>query len=791
MSLPDLAACSPRAADLLLLEQRVRAGLPVGSLSPPDLVLAAKRRVGLAGRLLGAVEFASLPYVAPVWQDSVSVLAEHTRVFWSGPAPPGSEKLPGERVAACAGFLPAPEVVACADARSEALEALRWVRELISSGRAMPRDIALAAADPKPWDAALLAARAEACLPLHFSHGIPALETRGGQACASLANLLQHGLSQQRVRRVLAHCASDAPGFSRLPKNALFGIARGAALSEVEHWRAAFAAALPGRLDRQDPWPILLPLLDAAASGLDVAEDAGRLFLPPAAQGLWTEALRQAPSQALPITLDGLHVADARNPGDSVTWGPARHLACSPRKFVRLLGLNAKAWPRQASDDPILPAHILDLSRCGMPGVAAQDRAAFEAIRAGAGGALVLSRTRRNGRGGSLSPSALLPAEIQERILKRQRVPGHASSPADRLLARPEEAGADECIAAAVACAAARRSWAANAHDGLLPVSHPLILQALGQTQSATSLRLLLRDPQGFVWARVLHWSSPPSQAAGQLTMDPRAHGELVHEILRGAVESLERGSGFCGATVVQARAAIDTAASGVLHSWPSHRPTPPRLLWAYAVDAAAEQAMRALGRDMPLQPSTRSYTEVGFGDLDTEVSRSGERPWSSRLPVPVPGTDLVFGGSIDRLDIRADGAVQVTDYKTGKVPKKHGTMVLDGGRELQRVLYALAARTLLPEVRSTRARLAFLQSDPADLAVLHNVEDAIASTSSHLRAAAKSLLEGVSLPGPDTEDEWSARLLALPAAGSGYSNLKRAAFSKAFHHLRQAWLAR
>ena len=265
------------------------------------------------------------------------------------------------------------------------------VRELISSGRAMPRDIALAAADPKPWDAALLAARAEACLPLHFSHGIPALETRGGQACASLANLLQHGLSQQRVWRVLAHCASDAPGFSRLPKNALFGIARGAALSEVEHWRAAFAAALPGHLDRQDPWPILLPLLDAAASGLDVAEDAGRLFLPPAAQGLWTEALRQAPSQALPITLDGLHVADARNPGDSVTWGPARHLACSPRKFVRLLGLNAKAWPRQASDDPILPAHILDLSRCGMPGVAAQDRAAFEAIRAGAGGALVLS----------------------------------------------------------------------------------------------------------------------------------------------------------------------------------------------------------------------------------------------------------------------------------------------------------------------------------------------------------------------------------------------------------------
>ena len=786
----DLAQRSARMADLALIDERVRAALPCGSLIPPDLARAALQRVHLAGKLTGAIEFAHLPYVAPVWRELITSLSKHVEVRWSGPAPAGSDGMPGERLATRFCTLPTPDIVACSDYRGEALEAVRWARELLASGQALPQDIAIATADPRAWDDVMLAARAEARLPLCFSHGIPALETRNGQACATLADLLQHGLSQQRVRRVLAHCAADAPGLVRLPPKALLGVAKGAELSEVAHWRAALAAALPARTDGQDPAPALLPLLETAGIGLDAAPQAGRLFLPPAAYGLWADALRRAPCQALTITLQSLRTADRRHPGDCVTWGPARHLAASPRPFVRLLGLNARAWPRQAADDPILPAHVLDPSMLGVPPVAAQDRAAFTAIRDGATGALALSRTRRNPRGGTISPSPLLPSNLPEFTLVRQRIPRHACGPADRLLARPDEAATDEVVMAATACSLGRRSRRLNAHDGLLPADHPLVVRALQTEQSATSLRLLLRDPQGFVWRHVLHWRSP-RVATKALTLDAHSHGELVHELLRDAVEALEAGPGYGRATSWQVREAVDIAARTALAAWPTRRPTPPRLLWTYAVDLAAKYAKRALERDLPLQPTTRSYTEVAFGTpRDHDGSKDRKTPWSSGLPVLVPGSGLRFGGSIDRLDIRGDGAVQVTDYKTGEIPKRYETMALDGGRELQRVLYALAARTLLPECRSIKARLAFLQRDPAALASLPEVDGTIDLAVRHLAGAAASLLQGASLPGPDADDEWADRRIALPALTSGYSTLKRPAFHEALKEVGRAWSA-
>ena len=528
LSLAEASRLSPRMADLALLEARTREALPCGSLAPPDLAWAAAQRAHLAGRLSGPVEFACLPYVAPVWRGLLDALATHVPVRWSGPAPLGGAGLPGQRTTEeGARALPHPDVVACADPRSEALEALRWVRGLLASGEAGPGDIAVAAADPRAWDEAVLAGRAHCGLPLHFSHGVPALETRPGQACAALADLLQHGPSQERVRRVLAHSAAGAPALAQLPSNALLGIAPHAALTEPEHWRAALAAALPARPDGLDPAPMLLHLLEATGQGLSGAPESGRLFLPPAAHRLWTDALRRAPCNALPIALEALRSADARHPGDSVTWGPAGHLAASPRPFVWLLGLNARAWPRQANDDPLLPAHVMDPSRLGLPTAAALDRAAFAAIRDGATGALTLSRARRTPHGSILAPSPLLPASNTERILRRHRIPPHACNPADRLLARPAEAAVHETTMAATACAGGRRSRLANSHDGLLPASHALVAGTLDRVQSPTSLRLLLRDPQGFVWRHALRWSSPP-RAAGQLTLDPRAHGELV-----------------------------------------------------------------------------------------------------------------------------------------------------------------------------------------------------------------------------------------------------------------------
>jgi len=61
---------------------------------------------------------------------------------------------------------------------------------------------------------------------------------------------------------------------------------------------------------------------------------------------------------------------------------------------------------------------------------------------------------------------------------------------------------------------------------------------------SATSLKLLLRDPIRFVWRYALGWRQP-DESEEPLTLDALAFGILVHEIPQIAVSTLEANGGF------------------------------------------------------------------------------------------------------------------------------------------------------------------------------------------------------------------------------------------------------
>jgi RecB family exonuclease len=82
-------------------------------------------------------------------------------------------------------------------------------------------------------------------------------------------------------------------------------------------------------------------------------------------------------------------------------------------------------------------------------------------------------------------------------------------------------------------------------------------------------------------------------------------------------------------------------------------------------------------------------------------ADRRTSGPWEPDQPVLLPGTDIKIRGSIDRLDLRASAiAVRVADYKTGQRPKSPEDISVAGGAELQRVLYSLACRQLLPDTK-------------------------------------------------------------------------------------------
>ncbi len=229
---------SPRLADIALIDRRVRNHLAEGVLAPPDLAEAALARVGHAKRLVGPVTLLRLRDPSPVWHPLLEALSHEVDLEWRGDRTPGSWfhgrlSIDGRHPAKPS------RVVTCADPRSEAMEALRWIRSLLSSGIAAPHEVAVVAVDPSEWDEHMMAMVLESGLPVHFSHGVPALATADGQACAALADVLTEGLSQDRVRRLLGHLRGNGGALGALPRDALRHVAADATLATMEHWTVA------------------------------------------------------------------------------------------------------------------------------------------------------------------------------------------------------------------------------------------------------------------------------------------------------------------------------------------------------------------------------------------------------------------------------------------------------------------------------------------------------------------------------------------------------------------------
>jgi hypothetical protein len=398
---------------------------------------------------------------------------------------------------------------------------------------------------------------------------------------------------------------------------------------------------------------------------------------------------------------------------------------------------------------------------------------------------LVLSRPERSAKGSLLSPSALWPDN--QVVRKRDRIPEHAFSEPDRLLARPQDAGQLQHVRQTQLC---WRNWhreaTHTAHDGLVATNHPAIAAALARTQSTTSLQRLLRDPLGFVWRHALGWRSVRLEPE-PLQLDPFTFGELVHELISSAITALEPVPGFARASEEEIAEAIEGAATSVVSLWPLQRSVPPPILWQHTVREAARRTSKGLGSDDPTRADTRSWSEVPFGQNKTDQN---VWPWATTVTIPISEAGLVYGGRIDRIDIRASGdGVQITDYKSVKPPPKNQRVALGQGRELQRVLYAMAVRKHLPDVRTIAARLIYLADDPATFELRGDELDrAITDATTYLVAAAEILRSGRLAPQWEKDPHYDDMRLALPADRESYLRRKAREFRTANQALSKLW---
>jgi len=764
LDLAKRAGEHPRLDALARLEAAVLERLPAGMMRPVDIVAAATLRVAHAPAVLGPMEILGLTELSPCWRPLLRSLAAHVPVQWTA----GPRSVPdwlngtGVSVVRAPALEPDISVVSAATAYHEAVEAMRWVRRLLASG-VVPSEIAITTASPADYDDHFMALRADANIDLHFVHGIRTVTTREGQAAAALADVVIRGLSQSRLRRLAALCRDSGP-LATMPDGWLRVLPTDAPLSTPSAWKRLLdGLSAEDWPDQTDHGPALRAAVETLAKGRGAAAEIGEAFLQGRALAIWRKALVAGPAASIDATLENLKQDDGLEACACVAWMPASALAASPRRHVRLIGLNSSRWPRGIAEDRLIPNHIVPTPVLDPLPVNLADRRDFATILATSGGEVVLSRARRDSDGRLLGRSPLLADRGRETYLRHNAVPSHAFSESDRLMARPDEFAADPQAIGAQGCWRDWRRPDITAHDGLVRPDHPLVLAILGRTQSASSLRRLLRNPLGFVWVYGFGWRTPQSSAEA-LVLDALAMGDLVHMVLDRALRDLETAGGLASSSPTAIQAAVARATIAVAGDWERERPTPPAVIWGRTLVEARKMADRALTHGDEILAGARSYGEVPFGG--SEPKSYVTPPWDPGVPVKIPDTGFSIAGYIDRLDISGDGKrALVRDYKTGRRPKKD--IRLNGGRELQRCLYAFAVKALLGDDVAISASLLFLR-EPADLQ-LDDPEAVLSEITRYLRAARTSFAAGAALPGPDAGGDYDDLAFALPANAPAY----------------------
>jgi hypothetical protein len=788
----DLAGGDERERGLAALDAAACARLRPSMRRPRDLADAARARLTHAPAVLGPVKIYRAPDVPPVWQPFLRALAEHVTVEWVPGSLPVPDWVAGTaiRLAEPEQATPARTAVSCANARHEAIEALRWARELIAAGHARPQDIAIAAASPADWDVHFLAMSRDANIPVHFAHGRPVVSRGEGQVCAALAEVLLNGLTQDRVRRLVPLLRSQCGRLQDLPPDWTRVLPKDAPLTSARLWRTHLARVEEGPGD-QDFSAGLINLVDRLELGPDHAAEVGEALLSGVSRAIWRQALAEGPADALDVTLQGLRLPDDVDPAVAIVWGPASTIAGAPRPYTRLIGVTSRAWPRRHGEDPLLPDHVVPQEKLDPVPVPERDERDFRALVAGASTSVVLSHSRRDAEGRQLGPSPLWPDDVPVTYLERARVAEHVMSEADRLLARPDEFRQTALARSTRAC---WRDWhigAVTAHDGLIRADHPIVAEALTRPQSTGAVQRLLRDPLGYVWTEILRWQEPEADEE-PLILDPPTYGSLVHAVFQDATRRLEAGPGVANASAEDIQAAARAAVEAVGPDWEEKYPVPPTLIWRrhlQQAEAAVPKAFAAeFGDGGPgALAGQRSLTEVPFGQTGWQ-DRDGPAdtpPWDIHAPVQIPNTQVTINGRIDRLDLaKDDTAAAVVDYKTGKLPK--GRIEVRGGKEVQRCLYGFAVTALLGGT-PVDARLVYPFDGKA--LTLDDPAATLTALAGCIEIGRQQLLQGLALPGEGTEDKYNDLKFALPGdAKDRYFRDKRGLFRARLGELVDAW---
>ena len=218
---------------------------------------------------------------------------------------------------------------------------------------------------------------------------------------------------------------------------------------------------------------------------------------------------------------------------------------------------------------------------------------------------------------------------------------------------------------------------------------------------SPTALEQFAACPYRFVLRTIVRLEAREAPEPIE-TIDPLERGSLVHEVQFELLGELrERGLlPVTEPTLPTARDLLDAVLDRVAARYRDKLFPAIERVWNDGISSIRADLREWLRRMADDPEWTPSRFELAFG-LD---SQSGRDPASRDEPVET-AIGLTLRGSIDLVEQGRDGRVRATDHKTGKARVEPGS-VIDHGKSLQPVLYALVLEKLLPEAQVAGGRL-------------------------------------------------------------------------------------
>ena len=224
---------------------------------------------------------------------------------------------------------------------------------------------------------------------------------------------------------------------------------------------------------------------------------------------------------------------------------------------------------------------------------------------------------------------------------------------------------------------------------------------------SATALQTFSTCPYKFLLYAV-HRLTPREAPEPIEELGPRERGALVHEVLYEVLDTL-RADGALPITrenLDGASRRLDTVLARTAERYRDELAPAIDRVWKDGIDSVLADLREWLRRAADDGAWTPRRFELSFGLHD----RKSRDPASSEASVELD-CGIHLRGSIDLVEEDAGGALRATDYKTGRAQVSGGKAIVNGGRTLQPVLYALALEKLFPEARIEAGRLYYCTS--------------------------------------------------------------------------------